>query len=544
MLGRGPSPDDPTIDDPRLAAFYQVWRRSLNPVPSGRQRCAACHSGAGPGRPAHSQDDLASAYAAALTVITPDDPLASKLYSQAVLHMPEVGVQQFDDEELDRLLAWIELEKGHDPPPPLPEVGPLLAGRTARYTLALDSMALRVAQVPADLAELLEIDQASDEEAQRRLYERDVDLYLTPEATPIESPGALGTLRPGVRESVFFNDDVLPGAAQLSLTELDFDRSANRGFFYVYPAALSRLALQWVGFQGVLSARDNPTVANQDNYGAVDALLQNILDDRPIKDAFRTTFAGGETKACLHVPFSGYDVPIMTRQVCRQNAGVDEANPSGPAVPGGIIGSRAFQRVQYGHYKFHTVRSLFKSFHCHDFPLFTNSLVNGADDAASRARVVSPWNKTDTRPYCASCHANSNLNLMALAFWRFDDGSGVLRDQYVAVRPTNERVSGPGDIVTAEVDPTKYYYKDRVLDSFEAWTEAFIDDPDFIRCTAAQVYNFAMGRGNAASPEHVVPAYKVDELLAAYEAAYGTTEDMTVLRMLKIAFKNRDFTHR
>jgi hypothetical protein len=262
-----------------------------------------------------------------------------------------------------------------------------------------------------------------------------------------------------------------------------------------------------------------------------------------VVEAFRTTHAGGETRACHHVPFSGYDVPAMTREICRANERVNEISGGAP-VPGGIITSRAFQRTQYGHYKFHTVRALFKSFHCQDFPVFNNAKVAGADDSASRAQVVAPWNQTDTRPYCASCHANSSLNLMALAFWRFDDGSGALRDQYVAVRPTNERVGGATDIVSDQVDASKYYYKDQVLDSLEGWTEAFIADPNFIRCTASQVYNFAMGRGNASNPEHMVPAAKVDELLAAYESQYGPKEEMTVLRMLKVAFKNRDFTHR
>lgn len=543
-------PEDPTdpggpgpLDDPRLAAFYPVFR-ALNPIPSGRQRCAACHGGQGPGRPAHSQDDLRAAYAAALTVITPDDPMASRLYSQAVLHEPAVGVEQFSTEELDALLAWIELEKGHDAPPPLPEVGPLLENRRSRYALALSAAALRVAQVPADLAELLDIADQPDAEGRRAAYERYVERYLEPSATPIEAPDALGYARPGLIENVFYNPDVAPGAERFSLTTFDFDSAANRGYFHFYPSALSRFVLQWIGFEGVLSARDNPTVANQDNFGALDALMQNILADRPVKEAFATTHAGGETRACHHVPFSGYDVPVMTRQVCRRNGTVDEASPSGEPVPGGIIGSRAFQRVRYGHYKFHTVRSLFRSFHCKDFPLYNNDLVDGEDDSASRARVVAPWNETGTRPYCASCHANSNLNLMALAFWRFEDETGVLRDRYVAVRPTNDYVQGPTDIVSAGVDASKYYYKDQVLDSFQEWTEAFVADPDFIRCTAAQVYNFAMGRGNASNPEHAVPGAKVDELLSAYEAEFGPKEEMSVLRMLEVVLKSRDFTDR
>lgn len=470
--------------------------------------------------------------------------MASRLYSQAVMHEPAVGVEQFTTDELDTLLAWIRLEEGHDPPAPLPEVGPLLEKRRPRYALALSAAALRVAQVPADLAELLDVASQPDEARQRMAYERYLEGYLEPNATTIEAPDALGHARPGLVENVFYNPDVVPGASRFSLTTFDFDSAANRGYFHFYPAALSRFVLQWIGFQGVLSARDNPTVSNQDNFGALDALVQNILADRPIKEAFSTQHAGGETRACHHVPFSGYDVPVMTRQVCRKNGTVDQASPSGEAVPGGVIGSRAFQRVRYGHYKFHTVRSLFRSFHCKDFPLYNNALVNGSDDAASRARVVAPWNETGTRPYCASCHANSNMNVMALAFWRFEDETGVLRDRYVAVRPTNDYVEGPTDIVSAEVDASKYYYKDQVLDSFEAWTEAFVADPDFIRCTAAQVYNFAMGRGNASNPEHAVPAAKIDELLSAYESEFGSKEEMTILRMLKVAMKTPDFTSR
>lgn len=215
-------------------------------------------------------------------------------------------------------------------------------------------------------------------------------------------------------------------------------------------------------------------------------------------------------------------------------------------MAGGILGSRGFNRVQYGHYKFHTLRAAFQAFHCKDFPVYTSALVRDGDDSLARARVVSPWGDTGTSPYCASCHAASNMNTMALAFWRFDDGTGALRDRYVAVRPDGTRVSGPEELVTARVDASQFHYKDEVLPTFEAWVQAFVDDPDFARCGVAQVYNFAMGRGRADLPENRVPEAVVDRLTADYEVLHGpgSIESMTALKMLAVVFKSDDFTHR
>lgn len=544
------------VDTERFQAFLVVWR-ALNPAPGQRQRCSTCHSGGGPGRPDHAQDDAERAYAAARTVIDPANPTRSKLYVQAQDHVPALGVRGFDATELAALARWIALESDLPPGPPPP---PVITDRAAQYALALDSAALRIAQVPAHYAELADIDAQPDAEAQRLRYEAYVDAYLGSEASVIDAPLAGGARRPGIVQNVFANPDVWPNypedppeeaADTFRLTALDFDVTSNRGSFLVYPSALSRLALQWIGFGGVRSSRNNAAVHNQDNYGAMDALLQTALEDRPLRQAFQTEFVDGDgtvrqTRACMHVPYAGYQTPLMHRQVCRAGAQVSNDAPQGAPVPGGLLGSRAFQRVEYGHYKFHTLRSVFRSFHCKDFPVFTTDKIVNDDDSAARALVAAPWNEVGTTPYCASCHASSGMNLMALTFWRFDDDTGVLYDTYRARRPTEQRVQSHTEIVSEAVDPSKYYYKDQVLDSLEHWMTAFVDDPDFTRCSAAQIYNFAMGRGPAWNKDYAVPAAKVDELLAAYEAAYGpgSTRDMTIRRMLAVALKSADFTHR
>ncbi len=537
----------------RYQAFLVVWR-ALNPQVGQRQRCASCHAGGGPGRPDHAQDDPERAYAAARSVIDPRNPTASKLYQQAQAHVPDHGGRAFDALELAALAHWISLESElpDGPPPP-----PVITDRAPEYALALSSAALRIAQVPAHYSELVDIDAQPDAEAQRARYEHYVDAYLQSEASVIDAPLAAGARRPGIVDNVFANPDLAATAPAeesadvFRLTEINFDSTSNRGAFLVYPSALSRLALQWIGFGGIRSSRNNASVENQDNYGAMDALLRTAIEDRPLRQAFQTTFVDRDgsqrqTRACVHVPYSGYQVPQMRRQVCRQGVEVSSAGGQGAPVPGGLLGSRALHRVEYGHYKFHTLRSVFRSFHCKDFPVFTSNKIVNDDDSAARALVSAPWNEVGSSPYCASCHAGSAMNLMALAFWRFDDDTGVLHGTYRARRPTEDRVQSHTELVSASVDPSKYYYKDEVLDSLDQWMTAFVEDPDFTRCSAAQIYNFAMGRGPAWNKDHQVPPAKVDELLAAYEATYGpgSTRDMTIRRMLAVALKSADFTHR
>jgi hypothetical protein len=541
------------------AAFLKVWA-VMNPAPGQHQRCATCHSGGGPGRPDHSADDPMVAYANAKTVIFPADPPQSRLYQQAVHHQPDVGVRQFDAAEQTLLLDWIRMERQTDagqPPPP----DALLDARTPQYALALDSVALRVAEVPADISELLDLDGQPDDAARKARYDHYVDLYLSLASTPVEAPLALGYRRPGVVENVFTTPGLLPGwpgpvpddeaADTFELRHIVFEADSQRGELFVYPSPLSRLALQWIGFGGIDSALNNPRIPNQDNYGPMDVLVRAILEDRPIRDAFEAEYAYSDgttrpVRACIHVPFAGYDTPVMHRQVCRAGAAVTDGSPSGDPVGGGIFGSRGFNRVQYGHYKFHTIRSAFQAFHCKDFPVYTTALVHDGDDAAARAHVVSPWADVGTTPYCASCHAVSNMNAMALTFWKFDDQTGVLRDRFVAVRPDGSRVHGPGDLVTSQVDPNVFHYEDQDVPSFQAWVDAFVDDPDFARCGVAQVYDFAMGRGRADLPENRVPDEVIDRLIADYEAVNGagSIRSMTVLKMLAVVFKSDDFTRR